>query len=140
MTTRRDDRFRAKLERSRAARRSARAKTSEVLGPGLWGLSESARLRRQRVARNAIQLALGKSHGSSYAGEIAFHLSEWFEQAAFLVALQLDPKRFSRAEVEASVSDVLAYVLDHIWEAARVAGYPLPCLEEETVERDDEDT
>ena len=122
MTTRRDDRFRAKLERSRAARRSARAKTSEVLGPALSGLSESARLWRQRVARNAIQLALGKSHGSSDAGEIAFHLSEWFEQAAFLVALQLDPKRFSRAEVEASVSDVLAYVLDHIREAARVAG------------------
>ena len=56
------------------------------------------------------------------------------------MALQLDPKRFSRAEVEASVSDVLAYVLDHIREAARVAGYPLPCLEDETVERDDEDT
>ena len=140
MTTRRDDRFRAKLERSRAARRSARAKTSEVLGPALSGLSERALHKRQRVARNAIRLALGKSHGSSDAGEIAFHLSEWFEQAAFLVALQLDPKRFSRAEVEASVSDVLAYVLDHIWEAARVAGYPLPCLEEETVERDDEDT
>ena len=139
MTTRGDDRFRAKLERSQAARRSARAKTSEVLGTALSGLSERARLQRQRVARNAIQLALGKSHGSRDAGEIAFHLSEWFEQAAFLVALQLDPKRFSRAEVEASVSDVLANVLDHIWEAARVAGYPLPCLEEDTVERDDED-
>ena len=140
MTTRRDDRFLAKLERSRAARRSARAKTSEVLGPALSGLSERALRQRQRAARNAIQLALGKSHGSSDASEIAFHLSEWFEEAAFLVALQLDPKRFSRAEVEASVSDVLANVLDHIWEAARVAGYPLPCLEEETVERDDEDT
>ena len=140
MTTRRDDRFLAQLERSRAARRSARARTSEVLGPALSGLSERALRQRQRAARNAIQLALGKSHGSSDASEIAFHLSEWFEEAAFLVALQLDPKRFSRAEVEASVSDVLANVLDHIWEAARVAGYPLPCLEEETVERDDEDT
>ena len=140
MTTRRDDRFCAKLERSRAARRSARAKTSEVLGPALLGLSERAVLQRQRKARNAIRLALGKSHGSRNAGDIAFHLSEWFEEAAFLVALQLDPKRFSRAEVEASVSDVLANVLDHVWEAARVGGYLLPCFEDETVERDDEDT
>lgn len=140
MITKRDDRFRAKLERSQAARCSARAKTSEVLGPALSGLSERALRQRQRVARKVIQLALGKSHGSRDAGEIAFHSSEWFEQAAFLVALQLDPKRFSRAEVEASVSDVLANVLDHIWEAARVAGYPLPWLEEDTVERDDEDT
>jgi len=39
------------------------------------------------------------------------------------------------------VSGVLAHVLDHVWEAARVAGYPPPCLEEETVEGDnDEDT
>lgn len=140
MTTRRDDRFLAKLERSRAARRSARAKTSEVLGPAFSGLSERSLRQRQRVARNAIQLALGKSHGSSDASDIAFHLSQWFEEAAFLVALQLDPKRFSRAEVEASVSDVLANVLDPIWEAARVGGHLLPCLEEETVERDDEDT
>lgn len=140
MTTKLNSRFRAKLECSQAARRSARAKTSEVLGPALSGLSERALRLRQRVARNAIQLALGKRYGSSDAGEIAFHMSEWLEQAAFLVALQLDPKRFSRAEVEASISDVLANVLDHIWEAARVAGYPLPCFEEDTVERDDEDT
>jgi hypothetical protein len=139
MTTRRDDRFHTERERSQAARRSARAKTSEVLGPALSGLSERALLQRQRVARNAIEAALGKSHGSSGAGDIAFHLVEWFEEAAFLVALQLDPKRFSRAEVEASVSDVLSYVLDHIWEAARVAGYPLPCLEDEAVERDDDE-
>lgn len=115
MTARRGGRFRAELERSQAARRSARAKTSEVLGPALSGLAERALLQRQRAARNTIQAALEKSHGSSDAGDIAFHLLEWFQEAAFLVALQLDPKRFSRAEVEASVSDVLAHVLDHMW-------------------------
>src|SRR6266498_945224 len=98
MTTGRDDRFRAELERSQAARRSARAKTSEVLGPMRAGLSERALLERQRVARSAIQAALGKRHCSSDAGDIAFHLAECFEEAAFLVALQLDRKRFSRAE------------------------------------------
>jgi len=122
MTTRRHDRFRAEFERSQTARRSARAKTSEVLGPTLSRLSERALLRRQRAARNAIQAALANRHGSSEAGDIAFHLLAWFEEAAFLVALQLDLKRFSKAEVEASVSGVLAEVLDHVWEAARVAG------------------
>ena len=138
MTIGRDDRFRAEFERSQAARRSAQAKTSEVLGPTLSGLSERALLQRQRTARKAIQAALAERHGSSEAGDIAFHLLAWFEEAAFLVALQLDPKRFSRAEVEASVSGVLADVLDHMWEAARVAGYALPCLEDETVDRDDD--
>jgi hypothetical protein len=127
MTTRRRDRFLAEFERSQAARRSARAKTAEVLGPALSGLSERALLQRQRAASNAIQAALAQRHSSSEADDIAFHLLAWFEEAAFLVALQLDPKRFSRAEVEASVSGVLADVLDHMWEAARVAGHALPC-------------
>jgi hypothetical protein len=55
------------------------------------------------------------------------------------VALQLDPKRFSEAEVEAGVSDVLAYVLDHVWEAARLGGFPLPCLEGETLHGEEGD-
>jgi hypothetical protein len=140
MTARHRDRFRAEWERLQAARRSARAKTSEVLGPALSGLSERALVQQRRAARNAIQAALVKNHGPSDASDIAFHLLEWFEEAAFLVALRLDPKRFSSAEVETSVSDVLAYVLDHIWEAARVAGHPLPCLEEDARQSDDEDT
>lgn len=139
MTTGRDDCFRAEFERSQAARRSARAKTSEVLGPTLSALSERALLQRQRAARNAIRAALAKSHGPREARDIAFHLLAWFEEAAFLVALQLDPKRFSEAEVEASVSGVLAEVLDHMWEAARVAGYALPCLEDEPIDRDDDE-
>jgi len=126
MTAGRDDSFRAEFARFQAARRSAREKTSEVLGQARSKLSKHALLQRQRAARKAIQEALGKSYGTHGAREIAFHLSEWFEEAAFLVALQLDPKRFSKAEIEAGVSGVLANVLDHIWEAVRVAGGPLP--------------
>ena len=47
-------------------------------------------------------------------------------------------KRFSKAEIEAGVTGVLANVLDHIWEA-RVAGVPLPCLENENLDDNDED-
>ena len=138
MKTRRDDSFRAEFERFRAARRAARAKISEVLGREHFELSKRALLQRQRAAQKAIEEALAKTYGARDAREIAFHLSQCFEGAEFLVALQLDAGRFSKAEIEASVSDVLE-ALDYIWEAARVAGYPLPCLEDETLHDDDED-
>ncbi len=139
MTTKRDSSLRAELDRLQAARRSALAKTAELLGRVPSELSERAVLRRQRAARKAIEEALAKRHGASDARDIAFHLSEWFEEAAFLVALHLDPGRFSELEIKAGVSDVLAYVLDHMWEAGRVAGVPLPGLEDETVDRDDDE-
>ena len=60
-----------------------------------------------------------------------FTCQQCFEEAEFLVALQIDAKRFSKAEIETGVSEVLLEVLDHMWEAARVAGFPLPCLEDE---------
>ena len=110
-----------------------------MLGQQRFELSKRALLQRQRVARKAIEESLAKTHGANGAREIAFHLSECFEEAAFLVAVQLDSKRFSKAEIDAGVSDVLLEALDHIWEAARVAGYPLPCLEDDIPDDDDED-
>ena len=139
MTARRSNRFHVELEKHLAARGSARAKTAEVFGVRLSELSDHALLRRQRAARKTIAEVLHEIHGRSRAREIAFHLSEWFEEAAFIVALQLDPKRFSKAEVEAGVSDVLANVLDHVWDAVLAAGGPLPCLPDEEPERDDDD-
>jgi hypothetical protein len=139
MTTRRDSSLRAELDRLETARRSARAKTVEVLGRAPSDLSERTLLRRQRAARKAIEEALAQVHGVSDARDIAFHLSEWFEEAAFLVALHLDPNRFSKLEIKAGISDVLAYVLDHMWEAARIAGGPLPCLDDEMIDRDDDE-
>ena len=55
MKARRDDGFRAEFERFRAARRSARAKVSEVLGPAGSKLSKRALLQRKRAARTAIE-------------------------------------------------------------------------------------
>ena len=128
-----------RFERFQAARRTARAKVSEVLGQERSKLSKRVLLQRQRATRKAIEEALTKTHGARDAREIAFHLSQCFEEAEFLVALQLDAKRFSKAEIVEGVSDVLLEALDHIWEAARVAGFPLPCLEDETLHDDNED-
>jgi hypothetical protein len=95
-------------------------------------------LQRQRAAQKAIEEALAKTHGARSAQEIAFHLSQCFEGAEFLVALQLDAGRFSKEEIEAGISDVLE-TLDYIWEATRVAGYPLPCLQDEAFDDDYDD-
>ena len=137
MTTRRDSSLRAELARLQTARHSARAKAAEVLGRTPTKLSERTLLQRQRAARRVIKDALATSHGARDARDIAFHLSAWFAEAAFLVALHFDPNRFSKLEIEAGVSDLLASVLDHVWEAARVAGGPLPCLGDQTVDHDD---
>ncbi len=110
-----------------------RRKVEEVLAGSRSEVSARVQLRRQRAARRAIAGALAEREGAGRAREIAFHLCGWFEEAAFLVALQLDPRRFSEAEIEAGVSDVLLYVLDHVWEAGRLAGVPLPCLEDENL-------
>jgi hypothetical protein len=139
MKTRSNDSFRAEFERFQAARRLAHVKISEVLGRERSELSKRALQQRQRAARKAIEEAFARTYGARNAREIAFHLSECFEEAEFLVALQLDAKRFSKAEIETGVSEVLLEVLDHMWEAARVAGLPLPCLEDETLHDDDED-
>jgi hypothetical protein len=127
-----DDSLRAMFERSQAVRRSARAKISDVLGREHFELSKRALLQRQRAAQKAIEEVLGKTHGARSAREIAIQLSQCFEGAEFLVALQFDAKRFSKAEIKAGISDVLE-TLDYVWEAARVSGYPLPCLEDEAV-------
>ena len=116
-----------------------RRKVEEVLVGSRSELSARAQLRRQRAARKAIAGALAEREGAGRAREIACHLCDWFDEAAFLVALQLDPGRFSEAEVEAGVSDVLLYVLDHVWEAARLAGVPLPCLEDENLHGEEGD-
>jgi hypothetical protein len=138
MAASRDDSLRAWFERFQAAQDSSRQKTSEVLGQARFRLSKRALLQRQRAARKAIEAALRDKYGARDARDIAFHLSQWLEEAAFLVALQLDAKRFAKAEIEAGVTGVLANVLDHIWEAARVAGVPLPCLDNENLDDDDE--
>ena len=138
MKTKRDGSLRALFERSQAARRSARAKISDVLGQEHFELSKRALLQRHRAARKAFEEALAETRGKRNAREIAFNLAECFEAAEFLVALQFDAKRFSKVEIETGVVDVLD-MLDNIWEAARVAGFPLPCLEDEVLHSDDDD-
>ena len=59
-----------------------------------------------------------------HAEQIAFHLTDWSSDAAFIVALHLFPERFTREEIKAGVDLFLNHVPGHVIAAARLAGYP----------------
>jgi hypothetical protein len=59
------------------------------------------------------------------ADTIAFHLTDWNADAAFIVALHLYPERFTPEEIEAGVGMLLSHVPSHVIAAARLAGYPV---------------
>ena len=57
------------------------------------------------------------------ADQIAFHLTDWSSDTAFIVALHLFPERFTSEEIEAGVGLFLCHVPFHVIAAARLAGY-----------------
>ena len=59
-----------------------------------------------------------------HADQIAFHLTDWNSDAAFIVAVHLFPERFTQKEIEAGIGLFLCHVPSHIVAAARLAGYP----------------
>jgi len=54
--------------------------------------------------------------------EIAFHLTDWNSDAAFLVALHLFPERFTPAQIPAGIDLFLVHVPSHVIAAARLSG------------------
>ena len=59
------------------------------------------------------------------AYDLAFHLSDWRADAAFLVALHLAPTRFSSDEVRDGITQFLVHAPNHVAAAAKVAGWPV---------------
>jgi hypothetical protein len=59
------------------------------------------------------------------ARDIAFHLSDWASDAAFIVAIQLFPERFTAAEIADGVEDFLIHVPNHVVAAAVLGGHPI---------------
>src|SRR6516162_10001709 len=58
------------------------------------------------------------------ANQIAFNLTNWNGDAAFIVAIHLFPERFTPEEIEAGVGLFLCNVPSHVFAAARLAGHP----------------
>jgi hypothetical protein len=59
-----------------------------------------------------------------HADQIAFHLTDWSAEAAFLVALHLFPERFTPKEIREGVLSFLLHAPHHVIAAARLAGHP----------------
>jgi hypothetical protein len=55
---------------------------------------------------------------------IGFHVIDWQNEAAFIVALSLFPERFTDDEIRQGVEGLLIHAPHHILEAARLGGYP----------------
>ncbi|HTH45949.1 MAG TPA: hypothetical protein VMB21_00425 [Candidatus Limnocylindria bacterium] len=58
------------------------------------------------------------------AKDVAFHLSHWNADAAFLVALHLFPERFTPEEIRSGVIGFLIHAPNHVAAAAKLGGSP----------------
>lgn len=70
----------------------------------------------------ALSSADATEHEILHKDEIAFHLTDWNCDAAFLVALHLFPERFTSEEIRAGVNLFLVHVPSHVIAAARLTG------------------
>ena len=77
---------------------------------------------REVIAR--IEKAIAPDFGSN-SPDIAFHLSDWSSDAAFLVALHLFPDEFSDEQIREGVIGFVVHAPNHAAEAGKLAGYPV---------------
>lgn len=66
-----------------------------------------------------------EDYSTALANEIAFHLTDWNGDAAFLIALHLFPERFTADEICEGVRRFLIHAPNHVAAAARLAGYDI---------------
>lgn len=71
-----------------------------------------------------IEDALRTEYGDS-AYDIAFHLSDWISDAAFIVAIHLWPEKFTAEEIREGVEGLLIHAPNHLAAAAALAGRPV---------------
>ena len=86
------------------------------------------RLRGDRHASDAsraLEPALAADGHPKNAAELAFHLSDWNWDAAFLVAVHLFPERFTPEELSVGADMVLMHAPNHLVAAAKLAGHPV---------------
>jgi len=74
----------------------------------------------------AIAASYAPDMDSQRAKDIAFHLSDWAGDAAFLIALHLFPDRFTPDEIQAGIGMFFVHAPYHIAEAAALAGQYAP--------------
>ena len=76
-------------------------------------------------AQPVIRKALRTEHTEDIAHDIAFHLTDWHSDAAFIVAMLLFPERFSRAQIRDGVLRFAIHAPNHVAAAAKLYGEPV---------------
>jgi len=76
-------------------------------------------------AQSIMRKSLRTEHPEETAQDIAFHLTDWNYDAAFIVALLLFPERFSRAQIRAGVERFVIHAPNHVAAAAKLCGWPI---------------
>ena len=76
-------------------------------------------------AQPIIRKALVTEHPEEIARDIAFHLTDWHSDAAFIVAMLLFPERFTRAQIRDGVQQFAVHAPNHAAAAAKLCGWPV---------------
>ncbi len=76
------------------------------------------------VVRAKIEDAIQREYGDK-AYDIAFHLSDWSSDAAFIVAVHLYPERFTPEEIREGVEAIIIHAPNHLAAAAALGSHPV---------------
>lgn len=105
---------------------SWRAKTREIFGELSADTADEKWSDGFNQLIGAIQPALiADEIDETIASDISFHLSDWYDDARFMVALQLFPERFTQDEISTGVMAFLIHVPNHVAAAAKLHGLPV---------------
>jgi hypothetical protein len=77
------------------------------------------------AARLGVEASLRTEFSPEVAKDLAFHLTDWNSDAAFVVALHLFPERFTAEEICAGIRDFLIHAPNQIAAAAALACFPI---------------
>lgn len=62
----------------------------------------------------AVKRALAKDYSEAAADEVSFHLTDWGNEAAILVAIHLFPERFTAQELQCAVEMIVSHAPYHV--------------------------
>jgi len=79
--------------------------------------------KHNRIVQEKIQAAFKEDLGEEKARLLGFHMADWNADAAFIVALHLFPKKFTKREITAGIISFHIGATDHITAASTINGF-----------------
>ncbi|HEY5448037.1 MAG TPA: hypothetical protein VIQ54_04770 [Polyangia bacterium] len=98
-----------------------RAKVRQLFADGFGDAAHAL----QYCAEEHLQAAVARTFElTDESLDVAFHLSDWREDAAALLAISLAPEHFTAEEIEECLMGFLLHAPNHVLAAANLAGFP----------------